>query len=225
MILNGFLVLDPSGIPIYSKTTALDLKLDTVLIGGFLSAVQSFARELSDDHDSYIKEMKVQNLSILYRQLEMATFIGITKDIADYKGAQVILEHMILAFLSKFRDILKSGDLSEISQFNSFDDVFLKFCTSKEKVLEKWVQKECEASGLLQGILNSLINYFPVKELVKLDKQNLNIIGDHLIWVKLNIDPDKEKHLIEILREKTSKIYGSKMFEKIVESAQEKMVH
>ncbi len=203
--------------------TAINFKVDTNLMGGFLTAVQIFVQGLIDDSESYIKVMTIQNITILYRQLEIATFIGISGNSSDVKSAQVILEYMILIFLSKFRNIIKSGVLSEVSQFKLFDDLFLKFCTSKEKYLNKWVQKECATSSVLQGILNNLINYFPIRDLVKLNVSKINTIGKKLIWVNLNIKPQEEKRIIDVLREKTSRIYGPKMFDTILKSVEEKI--
>ena len=141
-MLNGFIVLQPGGVPLYSKIVGMDLKVNTILLGGFFSAIQSFAHELSYGEKSFIKEMNMKNFIILYRQLEDFTFIGISFQDANIKNAQIILEYLILIFISKYRNVFRIKETMDLTTFETFDELFQKFHNSKEKELRKWLQKE-----------------------------------------------------------------------------------
>jgi len=218
MSLNGLFVLDRSGIPIYTKILDVDLKLDPLLISSFLSAIQSFAMEFDKTPESYIKELNMQHFKIIFRQFEFLTFIGLIDQKTNLKAAHLILEYMIWAFLSKFRYKLLNFDLSEISQFQIFDNYFLKYRGAKEKELIKWLEQDTSSTSKLQLILNRLINFFPINDLVKLNPEKLVIIGKKLIWVVFNITQEEEQHVIDELRKRTTKVYGSQLFESIANS-------
>lgn len=205
--------MDSGGASIYSKIVGIDIKLDPALMGGFLTAIQSFAKEINDSKESYIKEMSLQNMRMMYRQFEHITFVGIIDPKSNPKASELILEYMIWAFLLKFKMTLKYDDLKELSQFSEFDGFFEKFRNSKEKDLQKWLEKKTCSN--LQGILNKLTNYFPISELVKIDPKKLIIIGKKLIWVDLNISQEEEERIINELRKRTSEIYGTQIFETI----------
>ena len=65
MTLNGFIVLNNGGVPLYSKFIDIDLTIDSLLLGGFFSAIQSFVKELDDTRDSFINEMQVHQIIFL----------------------------------------------------------------------------------------------------------------------------------------------------------------
>jgi len=220
MSLDGFIVLTKGGIPLYSKTAEMDLTVNTVLLGGFLTAIQTFAHELDDSKDTYIRELKMQNFNLMYRQVDIGTFLGIANPNVKFKSAEMLLEYLILIFLSRFRTILIEDDTPDINQFNVFDDTFLKLRSWKEKNIKKWFEKEFTSSNLLQGILNNLINYFPINELVKLSPDNLIILGKRLIWVSFNISLEEEKRITNELEAKTSQIYGADIFTSIKKKVQ-----
>lgn len=212
MSLNGFIVMDKGGVPIYSKVVDMDLQVDTALLSGFLTAIQCFAHEI-DDKTSYIQELKMKNFNLMYREIELGTFLGIAGMRASYKVAEAALEHLILSFLSRYRSILISEKVNELNQFMPFDEEFLKYISfKKEKDIKKYFEKNTLNSDLLQGILNKLINYFPINELIKISP-HLTIIGKKLIWVSFTISEDEKKAILEELKSKTAQIYGSGMFE------------
>ena len=202
----------------------VDIKVNTILLGGLISALQSFATEFVRDDESYIKEMSMQNLNLSYRMIEDLLFIGICSNEANIKHSQLILEYLILVFLSKYRKILKYNPNPDISEFEAFDEFFLRYCKSKEKELKKWLQKEFESGNLLEGVLNQMINYFPAKELVKLNKNKLIVIGDTLIAVRFDIENHEENQIIEELKSKTTKVFGAQLFDSIVNKVKERLI-
>ena len=127
----------------------------------------------------------------------------------------MLLEYLILIFLSKFRAILIEDEIPDINQFGSFDDLFLSLRTQKEKNIKKWFEKEFTSSSLLQGILNNLINYFPINELIHVNPEYLILLGKRLIWVKFDIPLEEEERIIQDLKSQTAKIYGTGIFESI----------
>jgi len=215
MSLNGIIVFNQGGINFYSKIVEIELKLNPVLISGFLSAIQTFAQGFQQNQESNFRQINMQDFNIIFRKFKYITFLGITKQNTNIKATEVILEYMIWAFLSKFRHLIPNKKFVNFSNFRSFDDLFLKYRSSKEKELKKWLTRTSSDTNKLQGILNKLINYFPINELVNMHPEKLIIIGNKLIWVDLSITPEEELQLINEVRKKTNSVYGPDIFKTI----------
>ena len=82
--------------------------------------------------------------------------------------------------------------------------------------MKKWLKEEYSSSSVLEGILNHLINYFPINELAKLNPEKLTIIGNQLISVSLSISRKEESEIFQKLKEKTTLIFGEALFNSIV---------
>jgi len=217
--LNGLVVLDKAGISIYSKIVDITLKKDPLLIGGFLTAMQSFSKHMTgNQHETGIQELQMKNFKIKYRQFKYLTFIGIIDQTSNIKTAEIILEYMIWAFLSKFRLNLQEELIVETTGFEKFDEFFEKFKDSKEKELKKWVENNFTSA--LQGILNSLENYFPITELLKINPEMITVIGKKLIWVDYKINPEEETKILDFLRQKTAEFYGKELFDNLLKKVQ-----
>ncbi|MHA2008315.1 MAG: hypothetical protein ACXABO_11815 [Promethearchaeota archaeon] len=215
MSLDGLIVIDTGGIPIFSKMIGIDTKAQMTLISGFLSAIQTFAKSINDNGEYSIKQMDLQNFKVMYRNIEGKTFVGIVNQSKNIKEADIIFEYMIWGFLSKYRELLKPDAVYKPSVFNEFESLFEKFRASSEKKLKKWIQKNSEGKHVLQGILNKLINFFPINELIKYNPKKLTVIGNRLIWVSLQTEPEEVQRILDNLKEKTSQVYGSEMFDLI----------
>ena len=219
MSLNGFVVLNNAGISIYSKIVDVTLIKDPLLIGGFLRMMQSFSKQiLEDQYETGIKELQIQNFKIKYRQFKYLTFIGIMEQKSNTKATELILEYMIWAFLSKFRLNLQEELFVEPIGFEKFDEVFEKFRDSKEKDMKKWIENNFIST--LQGILNSLENYFPITELLKINPKIITDIGKQLIWVDLKIKPEEETKILDFLKQKTAEFYGKELFDNLFKKVQ-----
>ncbi len=217
MVLNGLIILKEGGIPFYSKFVDINITMDSLLLGSFFTAMQNFAKEIDENKDTFIKEMQIHELIFLYREIEFGLFVGITKDRKDLKSTTIVFEYMIWSFISKFRSALQEPD-PELSQFQVFDDLFMEYRTSKEKELQKWLQKESIETNLLQRLLTNLLNYFPIKEIMKVNSKYLKIIGNKLILVSLKISKEEESKIIEDLKNKVAEIYGPEMFDTLLNS-------
>ena len=224
MVLYGLIVLNKGGLTIYSKFVGIELELDSNILGSFLSAIQSFAKKFEKNEQSYIKEIILHNFKIKFRQFDIITFIGVTDPESDSATAELILEYVISAFLSKFRRLLSKKKLSVIvpSKFVKFDNFFKKYRNSSEKQLKEWLEER--PPSLLQGIINKLIDFFPISQIIKLNPQKLTVIGKRLIWVVSDIKPGEEIELFERLRKHTIDIYGKKVFKSIQEEVKKKNI-
>jgi hypothetical protein len=213
MGLNGFIVMDAGGAPIYCNVHYTKLAVDPALITGFLSAVQTFAKQLVSDAGAGISEMTMHNMKILYRNLENYNFIGLVDPADNLKTVEPIVEHLICIFLGKYRKHLYGGQIHDQSHFSSFDLFFEKWRLAKEKDLQKVIENS--SPTILQGTLNKLVNYFPSPDLVKISPNLLKNIGKKLIWVDSRIEPGEEGRILSELKKKTEVIYGSGAFESV----------
>jgi hypothetical protein len=221
MGLNGFIVMAPGGIPMYSNLSATKLAIEPTLIAGFLSAVQSFSLQLTTDSVDGINEMTIHDMRILYRYMEGFTFIGIVDATDKKKDIESVMEYIICGFLARYRTQLKDAQIHEMSAFSGFDAFFEKWRKAKEKELQKWCERVSPTP--LQGVLNLLINYFPAAELVHINPSALKIIGQKLLWVDVHITESAEGEIFTVLRKKVASIYGPGMLEKLVAEAKKNL--
>lgn len=207
----------------YSNIIEVDFKIDSILLGGLFTAIQNFAYEVCQQ--SYINKMQMQNLFFYYRTIDSLIFIGISTNDKNTENSQMILEYLILAFLSKYRTRLKDEfHLIDLSIFTEYDTYFFQYRNGKEKNLKKWLKEEYRSSSVLEGILNHLINYFPINELAKLNEDKLTVIGNHLLSVSLSISSDEEKEIYQKLKEKTTLIFGETLFNSILSNVKSNIV-
>ncbi len=215
LVLNGLIIIDESGLTLYCNTIGLKgFNLDPFLIGGFLTAVQTFAKEFDPNKKSYIREMSMQDNKFLYRKIENYNFVGIVDKKSSLKTSETILEYMIWCFLSLNRKYLKDkNELVDLAELGNFDDCFLQHRSSKEKDLHKWLQSI--NSSYLQELLNQFTNYFPISEIIKIDPKNLQVIGKKIIWVNLRIRLEDEEKIVNKLKDRATLIYGADLFKNI----------
>ncbi|MBN2153844.1 MAG: hypothetical protein JW839_20470 [Candidatus Lokiarchaeota archaeon] len=213
MGLNGFIVMDAGGAPIYCNVHYTKLAVDPALITGFLSAVQSFSKQLMDDAGSGISEMTMHNMKILYRNLDNYNFIGLVEANDSLKSVEPIMEHLICIFLAKYRKYLHGGQIIEMSALSGFNLFFEKWRLAKEKDLQKFIENS--SPTVLQGTLNKLVNFFPSTDLIKISPSLLKGIGKKLIWVDSRIEQGEEDRILSELKQKTEIIYGPGTFESL----------
>lgn len=210
MGLNGMLVMDKAGSPVYSKFLDPSLKMEPAMIAGLMSAIQMFASGISSGS---INEFTMQDKRVLYRQMDGITFIGFVDGASKVKHVDLILEYLIWVFLATFKKRLAAPEaLHNLAEFEGFDQIFLQYREAKEKELHRCA--ETVSTGLLQCMLNKMVDLFPVSDLVQASG-SLKLIGKKLVWVDINIVEDEETRLMSMLKEKTDLIYGAGMFDGI----------
>jgi hypothetical protein len=214
MGLNGLIVMDTGGVPIYCNVRHTKLAVDPALITGFLSAVQAFSKQLVSDAGAGITEMSLHDMKILYRNLVNYNFICLIDPSDAARSIETVMEYLVCMFLARFREhLVDNCMLHDLAAFSSFDPVFEKWRGAKEKDLQKIVEKANPT--LLQGMLNRLANYFPSPDLVKINPRALKPIGKKLVWLDSSVTKIEEDKIFLELKRKTEILYGPGMFESI----------
>lgn len=220
--MNGFIVLNEGGSTLYYKIVDYQFDCDPTILGPLLEAIQIFARNLDTTKNVNIEEMVILGRKLKYRHFENFNFIGILDQNTPSKNADIVLEYMIWAFLSRFRLILEeSKEIFETTHFKKFDNTFLKYRIAKEKKLKKWLEKQ--PCSKLQGILNKMTNLFPISEIIKINPNRLKIIGKRLIWVDINIKSEEVSEIFNEVKRKTTSIYGPGLFETLENEVEENL--
>jgi hypothetical protein len=197
----------------YSKILNINLNIDHYLFGNFLSSIQEFLTQIDVDNRTGIKSMKVNKFHLKFRSLEKYSFVGLIDPNKESKKDELVLEYLIFAFLSIFREELKRGLTGNPSIFSKFDRIFKKYKNAKRKKLEKMLKKL--PSTYLQQLLNRLKHYLPPSEIIMLNPEKLSIVGKDLIWVSLHLTEDEEELLLKRLKEKIIPLYGQELLENI----------
>ena len=114
--LQDFLIIKDGGKVIFS--TASDIIRDEVLFGGFLEPIKGFYNLSLEDELLSIEGRKYRITFVLKEDLE---FIGISRSLTDESRAVKELEFFTDMFLSKFHDIMKSCNGTDVRKYKSFD--------------------------------------------------------------------------------------------------------
>jgi hypothetical protein len=211
--LRGFIVMMGAGIPVYANVTGTVLDADPSLVKNFLLAIQALARQLSVSSGIEIKEMLVNNLKVLYRSIDNTTFIGMFDQRDSLKNSEPVMEGIISTFLALYRDKIKGDQAFTPSMFFKFDDIVEKLRTISEKDILRWAEKSFTST--LHGILNKLVNFFPITDLIKINPNVLKNVGRHMIWISRELSANEEAAIYNELKESTSRVYGPGMLESI----------
>ncbi len=211
MGMNGLIVTNPIGIPIYANVSGTRLDEDTSLVDGFLKAIRGTSDQFISTSCDDIQEMVLKSFKILYRHLAPCTFIGIFDARDTLKSVEPVMEFIIYAFLARYRKHVRGEEAYCISTFLDFDSFLGGWRNAKEKDLSR---KAADLhTTLLQHMLNKLVDFFPIRELVKINPRLLKNVGHHLILVDIDIPKDVETQILAELKNKTDLVYGPEMFE------------
>ncbi len=213
MGLRGFIVMMGAGIPVYANVTGTALDADPSLVKNFLLAIQALAQQLSDSSGIDIKEMLVNDLKVLYRHINNATFIGLFSQRDNLRNSEPVIESLIATFLVMHRDKLKGDQVFTPSMFFKFDDIMEKWRIASEKDIIRWAENSYTSP--LHGILNKLVNFFPIEDLVKINPIVLKNVGRHMIWINRDLSVIEEAAIYNELKERTSRVYGPGLLESI----------
>ena len=210
-------MLDAGGTQIYANLKATKIGMDVNLLSGFLSAIQMFSTQLTEDSKAGIKEMTLQNIKLLYKRIQNYIFVGLVDTNDSTKNVDTVMEYVICSFMASFYKDLCQGCILETTQFSAFDAFFDKWRSAKEKDLEKWVQQL--SPTLLQGVLNRILKYIPASEVVAIEPDLLYVVGKKLVWVARDITPEQEAGILGTIQKKLDVVYGPGMFESIEKDA------
>jgi GTPase SAR1 family protein len=132
-MISRVLIMAPGGVLCYSKNFVSDLQqqdnlIEEDLVGGFLNAISSFAKEIQGGE---IESLNFRNFNFLYSyDEEFGCMFVLVIDIDDLEDeARTKLELMKNEFISRYHDIIKtfSGCVSVFDEFDEFveENIFI----------------------------------------------------------------------------------------------------
>ena len=116
-----------SGLSLYTHNFT-DKSLDSDLIGGFLSAIQSFGYELDAEGEATMQKLSYKHFKIELLEGEYAVVALITSGIADQLTKERQRE-LLSKFESKFKQELETFT-GEVGQFQKADEIVKKIFLS-----------------------------------------------------------------------------------------------
>lgn len=128
--IDEFWIINWNGIPLFSYSPSE--KLNQNFIGGFFSAIQAFAKGITEDFGKeYVKALSVGKFNYIFLANNIHQLFFISKSNKKVKEKQIskhlrIIEKM---FLEKFESLLTNfnGDVSSFEEFNyEFKNYFNK---------------------------------------------------------------------------------------------------
>ncbi|TFF97248.1 MAG: hypothetical protein EU547_04810 [Promethearchaeota archaeon] len=123
-MINSFLIISKDGIPLFTMNSK-DSESDSTLVSCFLSAIQNFAKEVSD---SGIDSIKMDAFTFFYSAKDPIFSIVAAEptDDIDNRIYKIIAERLSRSFLQKFPKDEIDKKKGEVSSFLGFEDEYKK---------------------------------------------------------------------------------------------------
>jgi predicted regulator of Ras-like GTPase activity (Roadblock/LC7/MglB family) len=131
-MIKSFLIISKDGVPLFTEDPG-ERTSDNTLIGCFLSAIQSFAKEVSN---SGIDSIKMDSYSFFYSAKDPIFSIVAAEptDDIDSRVYKIIAERLSRSFLQKYPKEIIEKKKGEISSFQEFKEDFKKISQEIESL-------------------------------------------------------------------------------------------
>jgi hypothetical protein len=226
-IITAFLVIHESGAPVYSYFSEKGVEDREVLVSGFITAIQAFAKEalLSPDGGD-IQSMKLSQTLLTFRLINIRGldnqpiqyyFVLLTELTKKQQlPTDAILEYLCLNFLSynvgEYRKKLRNR-LPQLTEFKEFDDFLIKVSGSDWKKVSKQI-KPVPAS-LVQGVLNEIRDYIPLDQILRLHPKIVQL-GRTYVWLSDDLTPEEEEDLLGKVKQMITRLFGEAHYDKLI---------
>lgn len=233
-MIKGFLVILESGTPIYSFFEEKGMTDRELLVSGFITAIQAFAKEaLLTPDGGDIQSMTLSQSLLTFRALNIRDknenliqyFFVLLSDLQSRKdmNAEAFLEYLCLNFLSynfgQFRKKMRET-LVDINEFKEFDAFIADLITCKWKDIKKKM-KPLPAS-LLQGLLNDLRDYLPIDQILKIHPKFVRL-GPSYVWISDDFSSEEEQEILGKIKEILSKLFGGGLYESLIQNIEDRL--
>ena len=115
-------VITDAGIPLFNRS--VDKKVDALVFGGFLSAIQTFIK--SSMQEEKMDKLVLGDSKLSFQHVESHELFIVVRSHkkAKDKEIQKILDTIRFLFITRFEEILqrKNCDISEFAEFNAILD-------------------------------------------------------------------------------------------------------
>ncbi|MBD3194023.1 MAG: hypothetical protein GF317_03140 [Candidatus Lokiarchaeota archaeon] len=171
-MIKSFLIISKDGVPLFTHTEE-DAKVDSSLIGCFLSAIQSFAKEVSN---SCIDKIEMQPNTFYYASKGPIFSIAVAEQTDEIDGRvyKIIAERISRSFLNKYPE-------DQIEQNKGILDFFKDFTNEYGTIIDEIDQLQT------QGNKDFILDYFTraandenIIGMIVFDLQNDEIIASDI---------------------------------------------
>ncbi len=213
-----------NGTPLYSFFSQdRGIQDREVLVSGFITAIQAFAREAMISPDGGdIQSIKLSQTLLTFRLIKIKNNDGKLVQfyfvlLSDLNKKQKIeseslLEYLCLNFLSydsgNFRQRMRAV-FPQMIEFKQFDQ-FLESIVKKEwKDIKKRIKPI--PNSLLQGMLNEIREYITIDKIQELHPKLVRL-GPSYVWLSDDLSPEEEQEVLNKIKANISHIYGESLY-------------
>jgi len=230
------LVVHENGTPLYSFFTGKGIQDREILVSGFITAIQAFAKEaLISPDGGDIQSMKLSQTLLTFRLIKLNNLDGklmqlyfvLLTELAKKEKQKVetdsLLEYLCLNFLSydggAFRRKLRAT-FPQMMEFKQFDQFLLPIVNSEWKDIKKRIKPI--ASSLLQGILNEIREYIPIDTIQQLHPKLVRL-GPSYVWLSDDLAPEEEQMVLNKIKENISHLFGEDLYDSLIKDVKSRL--
>lgn len=226
-IISGFLVVHENGTPIYSFFTGKGIQDREILVSGFITAIQAFAKEAMISPDGGdIQSMKLSQTLLTFRLIKIHNNDGkivqfyfvLLTDLGKKQKLEMesLLEYLCLNFLGydggTFREKMRAT-YPQVDEFKQFNEFLAPIINIEWKEIKKRI-KPVPAS-LLQGLLNEIKDYIPLDTILKFHPKLVRL-GPSYVWLSDDLSPEEEQELLDKIKKNITHLFGEDLYNSLV---------
>lgn len=223
-----------NGTPIYSFFTGKGIQDREILVSGFITAIQAFAKEAMISPDGGdIQSMKLSQTLLTFRLIKIHNNDGklvqfyfvLLTDLGKKQKLEMesLLEYLCLNFLSynegDFRNKMRDT-FPQLEEFKQFNDFLAPIVNVEWKDIKKRIKPI--PSSLLQGMLNEIKDYIPIDTILKFHPKLVRL-GPSYVWLSDDLSTEEEQELLYKIKENVSHLLGEDLYNSLVENVKNRL--
>jgi hypothetical protein len=223
-----------NGTPLYSFFTGKGMQDREILVSGFITAIQAFAKEaLISPDGGDIQSMKLSQTLLTFRLIKINNIDGklvqfyfvLLTELSKKQKLETdsLLEYLCLNFLSydsgAFRHKMRNV-FPQMMEFKQFDEFLAPIVNSEWKDIKKRIKPI--PSSLLQGMLNEIREYMPIETIQQLHPKLVRL-GPSYVWLSDDLPPEEEEVVLKKIKENIAHLFGERLYDSLIKDVKSRL--
>ncbi len=232
-MIKGLMVARADGTPVYIYIPKKGSRDYQLLLSGFLTTLQIFAKGMASSGNKRIKSVTMSDEVYTFRTVSLKNPTGTDIDYSfvlvtePSRGLQIetrqILDCLIVGFLS-FKDgeyllKIRASPTWNLSEFSDFDSIMTE-------TMKGWTSLKTNRGPIPCSLIIAMLN--EVKKQVPLDQiltwhPSITAVGSSYLWLSDLLSEKDESSLMDNMRESIEQACGQGMYESLIDRVRKSM--
>ncbi len=232
-MIKGLMVARADGTPVYIYIPEKGSRDYQLLLSGFLTTLQIFAKGMTSSGNKKIKSVRMSDEIYTFRTVSLKnptgtdidySFVLVTEPSSGLQmEARQILDCLIVGFLS-FKDSeyllkIRASPTWNLSEFSEFDSIMVETMNSWTPLRENRGPISC---SLIIAMLNEIKKHLPLDQIMTWHP-SIIVVGSSYLWLSDLLSEKDEASLLDNMRESVEEVCGHGMYESLIDRVRKSM--